>query len=75
MAILIHVDVHREGKFWVIAIPTVDSVTQADRRSEIRPMAQDCAALMLGVPPQRVRIGAVRLSAPPDWETDDGVVG
>jgi hypothetical protein len=71
VAILIHVGAHREGKFWVITIPTVDSVTQAYRRSEIRPMAQDCAALMLGVPPQRVRIGAVRLSSPPDWE-DEG---
>lgn len=67
MAILIHVDVHREGRFWVIRIPAVDSVTQAYRRGEIRPMAQDCAALMLGVPPHRVRIGAVRLEAEPDF--------
>lgn len=65
-----HVDVHREGRFWVISIPAVDSVTQAYRRSEIRLMAQDCAALILGVPPRRVRIGAVRLEAKPDWAVD-----
>jgi predicted RNase H-like HicB family nuclease len=70
VAILIHVDAHREGKFWVIVIPAVGSVTQAYRRSEIRPMAQDCAALMLGVPPQRVRIGAVRPLSRPDWGAD-----
>lgn len=71
MAILIHVEVHREGKFWVIGILAVDSVTQAYRWEEIRPMAQDCVALMLGEPPQRVRIGAVRRGPKPDWGTGE----
>ena len=55
-----HVDVHHEGRFWVIEIPAADAITQAYRWDEIRPMAQDCAALMLDVPLNRVRIGAVR---------------
>ena len=69
MPLLVHVTVHREGRFWVIEIPSVDTVTQAYRWSEVRPMAQDCAALMLGVPPRRVKIGAVRLAPEPDWRS------
>jgi hypothetical protein len=68
MATLIHVDVHREGRFWAISIPAVDSVTQAYRQSEIRPIAQDCAALIPGLPSHRVRIGAVRLEAQRDFD-------
>lgn len=69
MAILIHVEVHREGRFWGISIPAIDAVTQAYRWNEIRPMAQDCAALLLDVPPSRVRVGAVRRVPEPDWRS------
>jgi len=37
--------VRREGKFWVIEIPTV-GVTQARRLSEIEAMARDLVAIM-----------------------------
>jgi len=57
---MLHVYVHREGKFFVIEIPAVGAITQAYRREQIRPMAQDCAALVLDVPLNRIRIGAVR---------------
>lgn len=60
MPLLLHVDVHREGRFWVIEIPAAEAITQAYRWGQIRPMAQDCAALMLDVPLHQVRIGAVR---------------
>lgn len=69
MAILLHVEAHREGRFWVITIPAIDAVTQAYRWSEIRPMAQDCAALLLNVPLHRVRIGAVRRAPKLDWRS------
>lgn len=69
MAILLHVNAHREGRFWVIAIPAIDAVTQAYRWSEIRLMAQDCAALLLDMPLHRVRVGAVRRAPEPGWRS------
>jgi hypothetical protein len=60
MPLLLHVYVYREGRYWIVVIPALGAATQARSTHEIRVMARDCAALLLDVPPQRVRIGAVR---------------
>jgi hypothetical protein len=60
MPLLLHVYVYREGRYWIVVIPALGAVTQARSVSEIRLMARDCAALLLDVPLERVRIGAVR---------------
>lgn len=69
MPLLVHVEVHREGRFWGIDIPSVDAATQAYGWADIRSMAQDCAAGMLNVPSSRIKIGAVRLTPEPDWRS------
>ncbi|AJW79007.1 hypothetical protein [Clavibacter michiganensis] len=60
MPLLLHVYVYREGSYWIVVILAVGAVTQARSTQEIRIMARDCAALVLDVPLERVRIGAVR---------------
>ncbi len=63
MPLLLHVYVYREGRYWIVVIPAVGAVTQARSTQEIRIMARDCAAVVLDVPLERVRIGAVRTLA------------
>ncbi|MDO4144198.1 hypothetical protein [Clavibacter michiganensis] len=60
MSLLVHVYVYREGRYWIVVIPVLSAVTQARSTDEIRVMARDCAALLLDVPLERVRIAAVR---------------
>ena len=44
------VNVTREGKWWMVAIPEVDGLTQARRLSEAETMAREFIALKLDVP-------------------------
>ncbi|RII94878.1 hypothetical protein DZF98_00200 [Clavibacter californiensis] len=60
MPLLLHVYVYRESRYWIVVIPALSAVTQARSVSEIRLMARECAALLLDVPLERVRIGTVR---------------
>jgi hypothetical protein len=69
MPLLVYAVVHREGRFWVIDVPSAGTVTQAYRWEDIRSMARDCAAVMLDIPVRRVGIGAVRLAPQPDWRS------
>jgi hypothetical protein len=44
------VSVTREGKWWLVAIPEIDGVTQARRLSEAERMAREYIAVTLDVP-------------------------
>ncbi len=44
------VTVTREGKWWMIAVPELDGLTQARRLSEVETMARSLIAVTLDVP-------------------------
>lgn len=48
--------VTRDGKWWMIAIPGIDGLTQARRLSEAEQMAREYVALVLDVPFESVAI-------------------
>ena len=50
------VTVTREGKWWMVAIPDLDGLTQARRPTEIAEMARDYIALTLNVVPSEVGV-------------------
>lgn len=62
---VINVDVHREGRWWVITIPAADAVAQSGTWRDVRKDALAVAAAMLDVPTQRLRVGAVRRTSSP----------
>jgi hypothetical protein len=55
--------VTRDGKWWMVAIPEIDGLTQARRLSEAERMAREYVAVSLGLPLQsvavRLRVGMV----------------
>lgn len=50
------VTVTREGKWWMVAIPEFDGLTQARRLGEVEEMARDWIALHLDVPVEEVAV-------------------
>jgi hypothetical protein len=53
------ITVTREGKWWMIAVPAIDGLTQARRLSEITPMAVSLIAITLDVPASQVGVNVV----------------
>lgn len=51
-----HVTVKREGKWWMVAIPELDELTQARRLSEAGRMAREVIALSTGAPLDTVEV-------------------
>lgn len=49
MSTTYHVQVTREGKWWMIAIPELDALTQARRIEDVPVMARELIALETGV--------------------------
>ena len=56
------VDVTREGRWWMIAIPAIDGLAQARRVSEIEGMARSLIAVTLDVPLSGVVLGRVSIA-------------
>lgn len=54
--------VSREGKWWMIAIPEIDGLTQARRVDEVEQMARECVAVTLDVPLSEVAVDVRTLS-------------
>jgi hypothetical protein len=50
------VKVTREGKWWMVAIPAIDGLTQARRLSEAELMAKEYIAVTLDVPVESVDV-------------------
>jgi len=44
-------NVTRDGKWWMVAIPEINGLTQARRLSEAETMAREYIALSLDLPP------------------------
>jgi hypothetical protein len=51
--------VTREGKWWMVAVPEIDGLTQARRLGEADLMAQELIAVTLGVPRESIEIALV----------------
>ena len=47
-------NVTRDGKWWMVAIPEINGLTQARRLSEAETMAREYIALSLDLPPDEV---------------------
>lgn len=58
----------REGKWWTITFPDLDTVTQARKVGEIQEMADDCAALWLDVDPDTIDV-RVSIELPETFRT------
>src|SRR4051812_21829304 len=52
------VTVSREGKWWMVAIPEIEGLTQARRLSEVKHMAREYIAVTLDVPVESVTVTA-----------------
>jgi predicted RNase H-like HicB family nuclease len=50
------VNVTREGKWWLVAIPEIDGLTQARRLSEAEKMAREYIAVTLGAAPHSFEV-------------------
>lgn len=55
------ITVTREGKWWMIAVPAIDGLTQARRLSEITHMAVSLIAVTLDVPASQVGVNIVAM--------------
>ena len=55
------ITVTREGKWWMVAVPAIDGLTQARRLSEIKDMAVSLIAITLDVPASRVGVNVVAM--------------
>lgn len=58
----------REGKWWIITIPELDTVTQARTVSEIQEMADDLAAVWLDTDPETIDVH-VSIELPEQFRT------
>jgi len=56
-----NITVTREGKWWMIAVPAIDGLTQARRLSEITDMAVSLIAITLDVPASQVGVNIVAM--------------
>lgn len=50
------VEVHRDGPWWMVAVPAIDGLTQAQDRTEAELMARELIALETHVEPDDVSI-------------------
>ncbi len=57
----INYTVTREGKWWMIEIPSLDGLTQARRLTGVDDMARDYAAVALDVPYSQVDVECVSI--------------
>ncbi len=55
------VEVYREGRWWMVAIPALDGLTQARRLSEVEEMAADYIAVSTDVPLSTVTVRVTQL--------------
>lgn len=55
------ITVTREGKWWMVAVPAIDGLTQARRLSEIKDMTVSLIAITLDVPASRVGVNVVAM--------------
>lgn len=55
------VEISREGRWWMVAIPAIDGLTQARRLDEAEEMARSFIALDQDLPLSEVEIGEVRV--------------
>ena len=53
------IEVTRDGRWWMIAIPAIDGLTQARRLDEVRDMARSFIALDTDVPLSTVELSEV----------------
>ena len=51
-----HAEVTREGKWWMVRIPTLDGLTQARRLGEAHDMAREFIAVSLDIPLDEVEV-------------------
>ena len=56
-----NITVTREGKWWMIAVPAIDGLTQARRLSEIQDMAVSLIAITLDVPASQVGVNVAAM--------------
>ncbi|TCJ30438.1 HicB family toxin-antitoxin system [Nocardioides jejuensis] len=56
------IEVTRDGRWWMVAIPAIDGLTQARRLDEVEDMARSFIALDQDLKPSSVEIGTVRVS-------------
>jgi hypothetical protein len=55
------VNVTRDGRWWMIAIPAIDALTQARRVTDVEEMARSLIAVTLDVAPSKVKIGKITI--------------
>ena len=55
------VNVYRDGRWWMIEVPSIDALTQARRVSEIKDQAVSLIATYLDVPLSQVEIKVVSM--------------
>lgn len=53
------VTINREGKWWLVAIPKIDGITQARTVKEAHDMAKDYIAITLDVPADSFQVHVV----------------
>jgi predicted XRE-type DNA-binding protein len=60
------IEVKREGRWWMVAIPEIDGVTQARRLSEVETMAREYIALDRNIPLDDVKVetASIRIEEP-----------
>lgn len=51
------IELTREGRWWMVAIPAIDGLTQVRRLSEVEAMARSYIAVTLDVAPSSVEVG------------------
>jgi hypothetical protein len=62
--------VTRDGRWWMIAIPALDGLTQARHRGEIEEMARDYIAVTLDAPIADVAVRIVGVTDNPPYLLD-----
>ena len=55
------IEVTRDGRWWMVAIPSIDGLTQARRLDEVDEMARSYISMDLDLQPSSVEIGDVRV--------------
>jgi predicted XRE-type DNA-binding protein len=60
------IEVKREGRWWMVAIPEIDGLTQARRLSEVETMAREYIALDRNIPLDDVKVetASIRIEEP-----------
>jgi len=58
------VEVHRDGRWWMISVPEIDQVTQARRISEVEDMARSLIAVSTDAPITDVAVHVTSIKLP-----------